>query len=92
MHEGWLMNLSDQWTYRFHRDEKSWVRDQKVFVGMGRPMPDGSPVLLKTRNTSRERTPRSSRRTWSIWGGRGQNLSGVLLLMSDFLVCVLVAG
>ena len=49
MAEGWLMNPSDRWTYRFHRDEKSWVRDQKVFVDMGRPMPDGSPALLKTR-------------------------------------------
>lgn len=49
MHEGWLMNLSDQWTNRFHRDDKSWTRDPKVFVDMGRPMPDGSPALLKTR-------------------------------------------
>ena len=47
--DGWLMNPSDNWTYRFHRDEKRWVRDQKVFVDMGRPMPDGSPALLKTR-------------------------------------------
>ena len=25
---------------RFHRDDKSWLRDPKVFVDMGRPMPD----------------------------------------------------
>ena len=49
MHEGWLMNLSDQWTYRFHRDEKSWLRNPFVFVDMGRAMPDGSPALLKSR-------------------------------------------
>jgi hypothetical protein len=49
MAEGWLMNRADGWTYRFHRDEKSWVRDQKVFVDKGRPMPDGSPALLKSR-------------------------------------------
>ena len=54
MHEGWLMNLSDQWTYRFHRDEKSWVRDQKVFVGMGRPMPDGSPLLKERRSLRKD--------------------------------------
>ena len=49
MRDGWLMNPTDGWTYRFHRDEKSWVRDPKVFVDMGRGMPDGSPALLKTR-------------------------------------------
>jgi hypothetical protein len=46
--DGWLKNPSDGWTCRFHRDEKSWLRDPKVFVGMGREMPDGSPALLKT--------------------------------------------
>ena len=49
MRDGWLKNPMDGWTYRFHRDEKSWVRDPKVFVDMGRGMPDGSPALLKTR-------------------------------------------
>ena len=39
----------DRWTYRFHRDEKAWVREPRVFVDMGRPMPNGSPALLKTR-------------------------------------------
>ena len=42
MGDGWLKNLSDGWTYRFHRDEKSWLQDPKVFVDMGRPMSDGS--------------------------------------------------
>ena len=50
MHEGWLMATdAERWTYRFHRDDKSWTRDPKVFVDTGRPMPDGSPALLKTR-------------------------------------------
>ena len=39
----------ERWTYRSHRDDNSWTRDPKVFVDMGRPMPDGSPALLKTR-------------------------------------------
>ena len=50
MAEGWLMATNaERWTYRFHRDERSLTRDPKVFVDMGRPMPDGSPALLKTR-------------------------------------------
>ena len=36
-------------TYQFHRDEKSWSVDPRVFVDMGRAMPDGSPALLKSR-------------------------------------------
>ena len=39
----------ERWTYWSHRDDNSWTRDPKVFVDMGRPMPDGSPALLKTR-------------------------------------------
>ena len=49
MGDGWLRNPSDGWTYRFHRDDKSWLRDPKVFVDMGKGMPDGAPALLKTR-------------------------------------------
>lgn len=49
MAEGWLLDCDQRWAYRFHRDEKSWLRDPKVFVDMGRPMPDGSPALLRTR-------------------------------------------
>ncbi len=48
MGDGWLCNAEQGWTCRFHRDDKSWVKDPKVFVDMGRPMPDGSPALLKT--------------------------------------------
>ena len=49
MGEGWLRNPKDGWTYRFQRDEKSWLQDPFVFVDKGRAMPDGSPALLKTR-------------------------------------------
>ncbi len=49
MGDGWLRNPEDGWTYRFQRDEKAWAKDPRVFVDMGRPMPDGSPALLKTR-------------------------------------------
>ena len=44
---GWLRNPQDGWTYRFQRDEKSWLQDPFVFVDKGRAMPDGSPALLK---------------------------------------------
>ena len=55
MREGWLRNPDDGWTYRFQRDEKSWVSDPRVFVDKGREMADGSPALLKTRQyVSRE--------------------------------------
>ena len=55
MKEGWLRNPDDGWTYRFQRDEKSWLQDPRVFVDKGREMPDGSPALLKTRQyVSRE--------------------------------------
>ena len=49
MADGWLKDPGSGWTYRFHRDEQSWVRDPHVFVDKGRGMPDGSPALLKTR-------------------------------------------
>ena len=47
--EGWLLHPESKWAYRFHRDEKSWIRDPMVFVDMGREMPDGEPPLLKRR-------------------------------------------
>ena len=55
MGEGWLRNPKDGWTYRFQRDEKSWLQDPFVFVDKGRAMPDGSPALLKTRQYLRRK-------------------------------------
>ena len=49
MQEGWLIDGDHHWSMRFHRDEKSWFKDPKVFVDMGRSMPDGEPALLKSR-------------------------------------------
>lgn len=50
MREGWLMDPQTRWTYRFHRDDRSWYQDPMVFVDKGRPMADGSPPLLKSRS------------------------------------------
>ena len=49
MQEGWLIDSNNHWTMRFHRDKKSWVRDPRVSVDMGRGMPNGEPALLKSR-------------------------------------------
>ena len=49
MGDGWLRNPGLGWTYRFHRDDRSWIRDPKVFVDLGKGMSDGSPAPLKTR-------------------------------------------
>ncbi|MAR52320.1 MAG: hypothetical protein CMK50_04090, partial [Propionibacteriaceae bacterium] len=47
--EGWLSDRDGYWYKRFHRDEQSWALHPKVFIDLGRPMPDGSPALLKSR-------------------------------------------
>jgi len=52
--EGWLLDPKSKWAYRFHRDEKSWIRDPMVFVDMGRVMPGDEPPLLKTREYIRK--------------------------------------
>ena len=46
--EGFIQNPATNETKRFHRDEKSWVRDPKVCVFTGIPIPE-EPPLLKTR-------------------------------------------
>ena len=45
--EGFIQDPASKETKRFHRDEKSWLRDPKVFVDTGIPIP-GEPPLLKT--------------------------------------------
>ena len=32
MREGWLVDPGTNWVWRFHRDDKAWVRDPKVFI------------------------------------------------------------
>ena len=54
MADGWLIDSENYWVARFHRDEKSWLRDPKVFVDYGRGMPDGQPALLKSRRYLRK--------------------------------------
>ena len=49
MPEGWLLDQDRFWAMRFHRDEKSWIRDPKVFVDLGREMARGEAPLLKSR-------------------------------------------
>lgn len=44
-----MLDPESTWAYRFHRDEKSWVRDPMVFVDMGMEMPSDESPLLKTR-------------------------------------------
>ena len=49
MQERWLTDARGYWVKRFHRDQKSFVRDIRVFVDDGRCMPNGEPPLLKSR-------------------------------------------
>ncbi len=49
MAEGWLTDRERFWVVRFHRDERSWQRDPRVFVDYGREMLAGEPALLKSR-------------------------------------------
>ena len=77
------LNEETRWAYRFHRDEKSWVRDPKVFVDMGRGMPDGSPPFSKQGSTYEENKQKRSGKGWFAAGGRQQNLFGGLLPMFE---------
>ena len=40
MREGWLVDPGTNWVWRFHRDDKAWVRDPKVFMDHGMAMPN----------------------------------------------------
>ena len=75
--EGWLLDPTTDCVYRFHRDEKSWVRDQKVFVDQGKQLPDSQPPLLKTRRHLRREEAEvmwkqlvrmGCKRTEPLWG------------------------
>ena len=45
MGEGWLIDSDDRWIWRFHRDQKGWINEPKVFIDRGRCLPDGPPLL-----------------------------------------------
>ena len=49
MREGWLVDPGTNWVWRFHRDDKAWIRAPKVFMDRGMAMPDGEQPLLKER-------------------------------------------
>ena len=75
--EGWLLNPETKWAYRFHRDEKSWIRDPMVFVDMGMEMPGDEPPLLKTRQRINKEAAKEKwvslirsgcKRTDPLWG------------------------
>ena len=77
--EGFIQDPATKETKRFHRDEKSWTRDPKVFVDTGLPIP-GEPPLLKTRvhlrRDAAEQLWKELRRVaWQLW-----SLVGELLL------------
>ena len=71
-----MLDPESKWAYRFHRDEKSWIRDPMVFVDMGREVPRGEPPLLKTRvhlagtlqRSSGRRCVASAGNKWSLVG------------------------
>ena len=43
MGEGWLIDSDDRWIWRFHRDQKGWIHEPKVFIDRGRRLPEGPP-------------------------------------------------
>ena len=73
MREGWLIDREGFWICRFHRDEKAWIRDPRVFVDHGREMPNGEPALLKRReylrrDAAEQRWKELLRLGWSTTG------------------------
>ena len=49
MPEGWVVDPGTNWVLRFHRDDKAWVRDPKVFLERGMAVPNEESPLLKER-------------------------------------------
>ena len=54
MREGWLVDPGANWVWRFHRDDKAWVRDPKVFMDRGIALPNGEPLLKERRHVPKE--------------------------------------
>ena len=52
--EGWLIDGDGRWIWRFHRDQKGWIKDPKVFIDRGRRMPEGPPLLKERRHLRKE--------------------------------------
>ena len=49
MQEGWLIDSENDWIWRFHRDQKGWTNEPKVFIDKGRRTSDGPPLLKERR-------------------------------------------
>ena len=67
MAEGWLTDRERYWVVRFHRDERSWQRDPRVFVDYGREMPVGEPAFQEQTSPDSRMPSRSGRRLLSGW-------------------------
>ena len=50
MGEGWLIDSDDRWIWRFHRDQKGWIHEPKVFIDRGRRLAEGPPLLKERRH------------------------------------------
>ena len=50
MGEGWLIDSDGRWIWRFHRDQKGWIHEPKVFIDSGSRLPDGPPLLKERRH------------------------------------------
>ena len=48
--EVWLIDSNDYWIWRFHRDQKGWINEPKVFIDRGHRLPDGPPLLNERRH------------------------------------------
>lgn len=53
MEEGWLIDSDDRWIWRFHRDQKDWINEPKVFIDRGRRTSDGPPLLKERRHLNK---------------------------------------
>ena len=50
MGEGWLIDSDDRWIWRFHRDQKGWINEPKVFIDRDHLLPDGPPLPKERRH------------------------------------------
>ncbi|WP_071823107.1 DUF1651 domain-containing protein [Synechococcus sp. WH 8109] len=48
-----MIDSDDRWIWRFHRDQKGWIHEPKVFIDRGRRLP-GDPPLQKERRHLRK--------------------------------------
>ena len=67
MKEGWLIDATDQWVWRFHRDNSAWVRDPKVLIDRGRQMPAGPPLLKERRYLRKD----AAEQMWKLFQTQG---------------------